>query len=163
MVNQCDPLLQTLGTTVPELVISFSDGYQNKRIIEKLIEESSKQRGASKETLVQEIFAHEKDGRNCLHVSFKMMQEYYKQTGQIPDRSFEAFNSFEEYFLYLLELAERNNVGMNRVINVTDKTGISIFYLATFFSEIVSNALINLNVIVNRIDNQFITPVFRVR
>ena len=142
--------------------MSCSEGYQSKRIIDELIEESSKQQGANKENVVQEIFTHEKAGRSCLHAAFKMMQGYYKETGQLPDMSFEAFNWFEEYFIYLLDLAEQNNVDTNQAINKTDKTGISIFHLATLFSELVLNALISLDVMVNRIDNQFITPDFRV-
>ena len=143
--------------------MSCSEGYQSKRIIEELIEESSKQQGANKENVVQEIFTHEKAGRNCLHIAFKMMQDYYNETGQLPNRSFEALNWFEEYFIYLLDLAEQNHVDKKRAINKTDKTGISIFHLATLFSELVSNALMSLDVKVNRIDNQFITPDFRVR
>ena len=64
-----------------------------------------------------------------------MMQDYYNETGQLPNRSFEALNWFEEYFIYLLDLAEQNNVDKKRAINKTDKTGLSIFHLATLFSE----------------------------
>ena len=63
----------------------------------------------------------------------------------------------------MLKLAEQNDVDIDPLVNNTDKTGKSFFYLATVHSEKISLELINRNVKVNRIDNKFNTPDFRVR
>ena len=88
---------------------------------------------------------------------------YIAETNQFPDSSTEMFNESESLFIYLLQLAEQNNVDLDSVINNTDRGGQSLFFKASAFSEKISLELIKRNVKVNRIDNELITPSFRVR
>ena len=92
-----------------------------------------------------------------------MMRIYYIETKQAPDSSIVMFNEIESLFIYLIQLAEKNNIDMDRLINVTDYAGESLFHAATVYSEKISIELIKRNVKVNTIDNNFITPRFRVR
>ena len=158
---QCDPLLKMLGTSVPELVLSCCENFPNQDTIEKIIELDDT---GDRKQLVESIFnPEEKERKDCLRAAFTMMERYYEETGQFPNSTIELYNEFESLFVYLLGLAEQNNVDTKQAINVADKTGISLFHLATLYSELVSNELISREVQVNRIDNQLITPVFKVR
>ena len=87
----------------------------------------------------------------------------YVQKTLLPDSSMVMLNEIESLFIYLLQLAEQNNVDMDRVINTTNETGLSLFHLGTLFSEKVSLELIKRNVKVNRITSVFVTPSFKVR
>ena len=115
------------------------------------------------EKLVQTIFSYEFRGGNCLFAATHMMREYSAQTNQMPDSSIGMFNDYESLFIYLLQLAERNNVDIDRVINHTTDAGSSLLHHSTLYSEKISLELINRNVKVNRIDNRFVTPRFLVR
>ena len=118
------------------------------------------------EKLVQSIFSFEfkaeKLSESCLSTVFDMMRRYLDKTNQYPDSSIVMFNEFESLFIYMLQLGEQNNIDIDRVINFTDETGQSLFYLYSLFSEKISHELIRRNVKVNRIDNEFSTPYFRV-
>ena len=92
-----------------------------------------------------------------------MMRFYYKKNKQLADSSIVMFNEIESLFIYLIQLAERNNIDMNRIINFTADSGMSLFYRVTVFSEKISIELIKRNVKVNRINKNFMTPLFRVR
>ena len=73
------------------------------------------------------------------------------------------FNEIESLFIYMLQLAEQNNVDMDRVINNTDEIGHTLFQSATVFSEKISLELVKRKVNVKRIDNEFSTPKLKVR
>ena len=92
-----------------------------------------------------------------------MMRMYFDKTDQYPDSSIVMFNEIESFFIYLIQLAERNNIDMDRIINDTNDAGVSLLHSATVYSEKISIELIKRNVKVNTIDNNFITPRFRVR
>ena len=115
------------------------------------------------EQLVQSIFSYEYAGMNCLSAAFSTMRAYSDQTGEYPDSSIALFNEIESSFIYLLQLAEQYNIDMDRVINHTDEAGQSLLYPASVYSENISFELLKRNVKVNRIDNQFKTPLFIVR
>ena len=91
------------------------------------------------------------------------MRDYLAETKKCPDSSIGLYNEIESLIVYLLRLAEENNVGLDRVINFTNEGGQSLFHLATLFSENISSELIKRNVRVNKIDNRFSTPWFIVR
>ena len=115
------------------------------------------------EQLVQSVFSYEDEGENCLFAVLHMMRFYYKETKQLADSSIVMFNEIESLFIYLIQLAERNNIDMDRIINVTNDAGQSIFNSASEFSEKISLELLKWNVKVNGICNNFTTPVMKVR
>ena len=108
------------------------------------------------------IFSYEDKGVNCPRAVFEMMLAYWRTTTQLPDSSTGMFNEIESLFMYILQLVEQNNIGMDRVINSTNEAGNSLFHLATLFSEQISLELLKRNVKVDKIDNQFNTLYFRV-
>ena len=112
---------------------------------------------------VQLFFNHEHDGGNHLRDTFLMMVKYFSQTKEITNSAIVMFNEFESLFIYMLQLAEQNKVDVDRGINWTDYTGATLIHFATALSEKIALALIKLDVKVNRIDNAFVTPHFRVR
>ena len=92
-----------------------------------------------------------------------MMRFYTIETKRLPDSSIVMFNEIESLFIYMLQLAERNNINMNQLIKNTTEAGRSILYDATLHSEKISHELIKRKVKVNSINNEFRTPVFKVR
>ena len=92
-----------------------------------------------------------------------MIGLYFIETDKLADSSIAMFNEIESLFIYLIQLAERNNVDIDRIINVTSAAGTSLFYESTVLSEKISRELIKRNVKVNKISNQFATPSLRVR
>ena len=150
-------LLKFLGTTIPELIWSCCAWYPNQNTIDELLKLDDT---TDMEQLVQSLFNYENRGTTCLYASLMLMGRNYGKTKQLPNSSIKMYNEIESLFIYLLELAEQNNVDMDRAINSTDETGQSIIELATLYSENISHELINRNVKVQRINSDFITPLF---
>ena len=115
------------------------------------------------EQLLQSIFSFEGNDTSCVFAAFAMMREYNSRTWQVPNSSVGMFNEIESLLIYFLQLAEENNIDMDKVINLTSPSGQSFFHLATMFSENISLELLKRNVKVNRINSEFMTPHFRVR
>ena len=139
--------------------------YPYQKVIEELIKLGDTN---DMEQLVQSILSFEYKGSNCLFAALEMMQRYSSETdcNKKSDSSignYIMFNEIESLFIYMLQLAERNNLDMDRVINKTEENGQSLFDIASLYSEKVSLELITRNVKVNKIDNEFGTPLFRVR
>ena len=114
-------------------------------------------------TLIQSILKFKVEGSNCLHALFGATKSYLEENHHFADSSIEMFTEIESLFIHLLQLAEQNNLDMDNIINYADDSGDSLFRLAATYSEKISLELISRKVKVNRIDNEFVTPSFKVQ
>ena len=113
--------------------------------------------------LVDLIFNYkDKDGFNCLIISFDMMVKYEHETGNVPDSSMPMFNEIETTILYLIKLAEDNKLNMEKILNLVTEDGITLFCNAAAFSESLALELLTRNVHVKIVDHLFLIPSFRV-
>ena len=113
--------------------------------------------------LVKTIFDFSNaDGFNVLMALFDMNVRYANQTGNAPDSSLPMFNEIESIAFFLIEMAEDNELDMNRVLNWTANDGQTLFSIATQFSETLARELLKRNVVVTTVDNLFQIPSFRV-
>ena len=68
----------------------------------------------------------------------------------------------EEAILYLIEQGEKHGVEMKTIIDTRNKNGNTLFGWATKYSENIALALLERDVVVNTIKNDFDTPWFEV-
>ena len=101
-----------------------------------------------------------KDGYNCLIVSFSLMTSYQNETRKIPTSSMPMFDEIESTIFYLIKLADDNKLSMNKILNSV--TGQSLFWNASFFYESLALELLTRNVDVKTVDYLFQTVSFRV-
>ena len=141
------------------MIFSCCTHYPHQNIIKELIKLNDTSETEQIE-LVQSIFSFEDQDSNCLFVMFDMMRGYRNRTDDFPDSSIELFNEFESLFIYMLQLAEQNDIDMDRLINYTNEGGQSLFYWASRYSNKISIELINRNVKVNRMDHKNTAPDF---
>ena len=114
-------------------------------------------------TLLKSIFNYkDKNGINCLIISFDMMIWYHHETGNVPDSSMPLFNEIETTILYLIKLAEDNKLNMDKILNSVTANGKTLFMNAALYSESLALELLKRNVDVKTVDDSFQTPSFRV-
>ena len=95
-------------------------------------------------------------------ILFDMMVKYYIQTLKFPDSNLPMFDEIESAAIYLIKMAEDNNIDMDDILNWTTKSGITLFRLAALFSESLASELLKKNVVLTTVDNLFAIPPFRV-
>ena len=100
------------------------------------------------------------NGTNCLMASFQPMWRYTKETGELPLNSPGMVSEIEETLLFLIEEGKTHGVEMSTILNMRQKNGSTLFGWATQFSEKISLALLERNVVVNTISSDFTTPEF---
>ena len=146
--------------TVAELVYMCCFRCPKKKFIEDIIK---LEKTMNMPQLAKSIFDHKnKNGINCLIVSFNMMRLYENETGNKPDSSVPMFNEIESTVLYLIKLAEDNKLNMDKILNWMAENGMNLFYGAALYSESLALELLRRNVDVKTVDNLFRTPPFRV-
>ena len=69
----------------------------------------------------------------------------------------------EESCLYLIDLAKKFNLDLEKILNHTTKNGQTLFHYASFYSERVTKRLLQEDVRVDTIDGLFQTASFIVR
>ena len=104
----------------------------------------------------------DKDGFNCLMISFQPIINYYDETDENPTSSTGMFSEIETTVRYLIEEGDKHGVDMSTILNARNKNGETLFVWATEYSEKIALALLERNVIVNTIDSTFQTPIFKV-
>ena len=113
--------------------------------------------------LVESIFDYKnKNGSNCMLISFEMMNRYNIETGNFSDSSMPMFNEIESTLFYLIKLAEDNKLNMDKILNWTANDGETLFKSAAWYSESLATELLKRNVDVKTVDNLFQTPSFEV-
>ena len=135
-----------------------------KNIIEKLIAIlfSMTSNGETINEMMTKIFEYQgQNGWNCLIVCYGMLANY-RNKGNDPNRT-PMKKSIEDTIEFLIEMGRDNGVDMVAVINCVTKTGQTLFWTSSAFSEKVALFLITLNVKVNEIDHLFITVQFQFR
>ena len=148
-----------MGSTLPQIVYQCCVWYPKVNIIKKWIAFID---ASNKEKQVESIFKYEIIGRNCFLAAFDLMRYYFFETKVFPDSSIGLYDEIESLIIYLLELAEENDIDLSQAMSQTNKAGSSFFQVASFYSEKITLELIKRNVKVNRIDNQFSTPSMKV-
>ena len=116
-------------------------------------------------TLAKSIFeSANKNGYNCLMILFDLNGWYKNKTSKFPDSSMAMFNEIESTALFLIKMAEDNNLNMDAILNWTADDGETLFSNAAYFSESLANELLkNNDVVVTTVDELFRVPSFRVR
>ena len=99
----------------------------------------------------------DKFGNNCLMVSFQPMWQYNDRTDEDPTTSTGMFTEIEETILYLIKEGEKYGVDMKTILDTRNKSGSTIFSLATKYSENIALALLERDVTVNTIISKFNT------
>ena len=95
-------------------------------------------------------------------ILFDMMSWYQIKTGKYPDSSMPMFVEIEATALYLIKMAEDNNIDLDRILNSTSGNGKTVFWLAAYNSESLARELLKRKVVVKTVDNLFRIPIFRV-
>ena len=113
--------------------------------------------------LVKSIFQFvNRNGQTCLMILFDMMLRYRNKTRKYPDSTMPMFVRIESTALYLIKMAEKQKLNMDRILNWTANDGMTLFSYAAFFSETLSSQLLGRNIIVTTVDHSFQIPSFRV-
>ena len=119
--------------------------------------------------LVESIFNYkDKDGDNCLIVSFDLIGQYQianrkkRKTPKYPNSNMPMFDEIELTILFLIELAENNNLNMDKILNTVNEGGKTLFWNAAFNYEWLALELLGRNVDVKTVDHLFQTPLFQV-
>ena len=114
-------------------------------------------------SVVKSVFDFEdQEGFNCLIVLFQMAKGYrIENNNEYP--SGPMLREIEESFAFLIDLAKKFGLDLNKLLNHTTKHGQTVFYNASIFSEKIMKRLIEEKVKVNSINDMFLTPFFRVR
>ena len=120
----------------------------------------------SRKQLIASIFNCQVRGEIVLMSVFKffVMQSvysWYSNENEI-DHNLPMVGHLESTFIYLLKLAEDNNLDMAKLINFSNEVGMSIFHRAAKWSISCTSELLKRNVNVNRITENFETAQLKV-
>ena len=85
-----------------------------------------------------------------------------RNNDNFPSASTGLFSEIEATVEYLIRLGDQYNLNMDKILNHKAKDGVTLFGVATYYSEKVANILIQRNVKVNTVDDMFMIPTFRV-
>ena len=146
-------------TTIAELVFSCCQYYPKKEAIEKLVE-LGKQKRNEKEVVRSLFEFRNNEDFNCLIVLFGTANIYRIKTGSFIDGPvlFDIENSCK----YLIELAKTYELDLEKILNQVTKDAVTLFQLASTYSEEITEYLLKEAVAVNTVDILFMTPLFRV-
>ena len=147
------------GTTIPELVFSCCKWFPKKYAIEGLIGLGTG------ENVVESVFNFlNREGLNCLIGLFTMASWYKMIRNEYPCTSLMLMMSgIEQSLLCLIQFAKDVELDLDKILNHTTKSGDTLFFNASIFSERIMVQLLKENVKVNSINDVFETPSFRVR
>ena len=149
------------GTSIGKLVYRCCRRFPKKEALEKLIEVAK--RTESERNVVDSVFDYEdQNGYSCMITLFEMANGYRnKNNEKYPSGT--MLRDIEESAEYLIDLAKKFDLNMNKILNHTAKNGLTVFFQASIFSEKITKRLIEEKVKVNSVDHKFVTPFFRVR
>ena len=147
------------GTTIPEMVCMCCKWFPKKQVIQGLIDLGKQTEDDEK--VVRSIFEFQnEEGANCFTFLFEIANNRYLEC-QVPDES--LTRDIEESFLFLVDLAKTFKLNLSQIINHTTKVGDTLFSVASWNSERITQFLIDEDVKVNAINDLFETPHFEVR
>ena len=95
-------------------------------------------------------------------VLFDIMSCYKIKTGKYPNRWMPMFVEIESTAMYLIEVAEDNNLNMVGILNWVAEDGKTLFWKAAIYSESLAKDLLKRNVVVTTVDDLFRIPSFQV-
>ena len=155
------------GTTIPELVFSCCQFFPKKTALKKMInigkEFLMSKEASSQVELAKEVFSFShQTGYSCLMSLFNFAAKYVQECRQFPGNQ-PMMREIEDSFFFLIQYAESNSLDMKTILNATSKSGITLFFLASCYSERIGNYLLDHGVNVNSVDSAFQTPIFKVR
>ena len=145
------------GTLLEDIVARCCFYAPIQPTIEEVIKLGS---GDMKERVERIMKWRSKEGFNCLMRCYQILVLYSNKghdTNTAP-----MVREVERTLEYLIKLGVDNKIDMDEVTNATDKSGETLFYLSSIYSENISLLLITMNVKVNSIDHLFRIPSFQV-
>ena len=86
----------------------------------------------------------------------------YRNRNNNKNPSGPMLRDLEESIFYLIDLAKCFNLDLKKILNHTTKSGYTLFFLASICSERITRRLLEENVQVNSVNQDFVTPFFRV-
>ena len=132
-----------------------------KEALEKLMEVAKQTE--SERNVVQSVFDYESEnGYSCM-ISLLAMATCYRNRNNNEFPSGPMLRNIEESVVYLIDLAKKFELNLEKILNHTSKDGVTLFLTASMYSEKITKRLIEEKVKVNSIDHKFLTPSFRVR
>ena len=124
------------GTTIPELIFACCQFFPRQEALEKLIE-LGKQSETDKEVAKSVLEFQHQTGHSCLIVTFNMANKYRnRNNGEYP--SGPMLHEIEETIFYLIDLAKCFNLDLKKILNHTTKSGETLFFLASIYSETIT-------------------------
>ena len=129
----CRLLLQTLGTSIAELVFGCCGHCPRKFFIQEIIK---LEQTMALPKLVETIFDYKDDeGDNCMIQSFRIMSAYHTTTGSLPDSSMKMTIEVESTLFYFIKLAEDSGLNISKILNWTSFNGTTFFWYTANYSE----------------------------
>ena len=148
------------GTTICELVFSCCKWIPKKAAIQSMIELGIQNENEKK--VVESVLEfQDHHASSCLTIIFDMASQRYNDDFQYP--SAPMLRYIEESCLYMIELARSSNLDLEKILNHTTRTGDTLFFNASIFSEEITKRLLLEPVRLNSINHTFGTAFFRVR
>ena len=147
-------------TTIGELIYACCKWFPKKTAVESLIELGKE--NESEEKMARSIFEFQNhEGISCLTVIFEMATAYENRANKYPTGP--MLSEIEESCSFLIELAKSAKLDLDKILNHTTKSGDTLFFYASVYSEKLTAHLLTQNVQVNSIDHKFLPPFFKVR
>ena len=148
------------GTSIGKLVYRCCRRFPKKEALEKLIEVAKRTEG--ERNGMESVFDYgSQEGYSCMIALFEMANRYIKNDNKYP--SGPMLGDIEESVAYLIDLAKKFDLNLEKILNQTTKNGVTLFSQASISSEKITKRLIEEKIKVNSIDHKFLTPFFRVR
>ena len=94
--------------------------------------------------------------------TLELMVWHQIATRSYPTSSTGLFKEIETTLLFLIEQGDKHDVDMKKVLNWKNKTGETLLSKAVKYSEKISFALFDREVVINVINCRFKTPLFKV-
>ena len=145
-----------MGTTLPETIYNCCFYAPVIDFVKMILSFGNNQ---NMDQLVNDVLKYQDDGFNCLLISTNQIIGYKNATGKIPNDTIEIKRQSEELILYLINLEFEHGIDMDKILNATKNSGVTLFHQMTVFSyEKVALLLLDNDVRVNSINQYFQTP-----
>ena len=151
------------GTTVSEIVFNCCLYYPTTESIMKLITLCQMRTDIDDKTIIEQVLNFEDEQEyTCLMAIFQMAVNHRNQSNQTNYNALYWIHKMEKCIQYLIDFARAQSLNLAKFLNKRTKTGTTLFFYASMFSEKISCLLLRENVNVNSVDHKFVTPFFKV-
>ena len=133
--------------------------FPKKEALAKLIE-LGKQNETGEKLAKSVLEFQDHEGFTCPIIVFNLATVCRNRTDEYL--SGRKLRDIEESCEFLIDLAKCFKLDLNKILNMTTKSGNTLFSRASMYSETVTRRLLEENVLVNSVNQTFGTPFFRV-